>query len=185
MNDGIKRMDFLDSLESGRFLWLIMPVVLLLFILAAGVSVVDLGKSELITVYKKQEQEKYHVKKVSSIPEKDRAKEEAKKEDEEKNLGESDVRNRYVSYLVSRIQACKVYPLQQQKQGHQGSVLLKVYIGNDGKVQKVGILRPARYQALTDAAVASIQRANPFHPFPPALEEEQMIVKVEVQFRLD
>jgi len=175
----------LDSIEKGRLLWVVMPLVLLFFVLVAVIAVADFGKTELTTVYRKQEQEKYHVKKVSSLPEQERAKEEAKKEDENEILSEEDIRDRYVSYLVSRIQAFKVYPLDEQKQGHQGSVLLKVYIGNDGTVRKVGILRPARYRALTDAAIASIRRANPFHPFPPALEEEQMIVKIEVQFRLD
>ncbi len=179
-------MDYLDSLEKGRLLWLIMVFVFAMFIVSTAVSLFDIQhEPERITIYTNHKQKLYYIRKVSSIPEKDKAKEEAKQTvDDGDGLTEASIRDRYISYVISKIQACKVFPETEQKLGHQGSVVLKVYLGRDGKVQKASIVRAARYPKLTGAAIDSLKKANPFYPFPPQLKEQKLIITVEILFVL-
>ena len=105
----------------------------------------------------------------------------------EKEIGltADDLRNRYFSYVIARIKRFKEYPKLEQRKGHEGSVLLEIFISRNGTVRKVRILRQARYMALTEAAIASIRRALPFQPFHKKIPDEELIVRLEIAFCLN
>ena len=171
-------------IESGKLLWPIQALVVVIAFLAVLLSGIDFSSREITTVYKSDEIRRYHVKKVSHIPQEREMEEAAKVAVEDESISVDDIRNRYFSYVISKIESVKEYPLSEQKKGHEGSVLMKLFITSEGKVRKVRILRQARYASLTKAAVDSIRKALPFQPFPGRLPDEELIVKLEIKFFL-
>jgi len=174
---------YLGLLEEGRLLPHIVVLTLLVSVSAVLIAGRFRGDVERTVIYRTGETQRYHVRKVSEIP-KELEKDEAEKEAAEDTLSPDDIRRRYVQYVVSRIERVKVYPLEAQKRGHEGVVVVRLLMTKDGDVKKVGILQPARYQALTDAAIVSIRRALPFQPFPSNLPDETLTLRVEIRFLL-
>ncbi len=176
-------LEFLKDLESGSMLNRVGGVILLMTIAIAVITGIEFSSPERTVIDLNRGREQYHVRRVSEIP-RELEKDEAEKQVAEDKLSADDVRQRYVSYLVSRIERNKLYPDDSQKKGHEGVVAVRLLVTRSGSVKKVTILRPARYPALTDAAIASITRSLPFEPFPPALAEEEMAIRLEIRFTL-
>jgi len=174
---------YMGLLEEGRLLPYIMFAVALITVSALLFARNFTAGVERTVIYQTGEAQRYHVRKVSTIP-KEMEKDEAEKEAAEDTLSVDDIRQRYVRYVVSRIERYKVYPLEAQKRGHEGVVVVRLLMTKDGDVKKVGILQPARYQALTDAAIASIRRALPFQSFPSNMPDETLTLRVEIRFLL-
>jgi len=170
--------------EEGKLLLPIQGLVLLVVALAFVFSDIEISEKESTTVYQKEEQ-RYHVRKVSHIPKELEDEEAEKIAVDDEHISVHDIRNRYFSYVVSRIERCKDYPISEQKKGHESSVLLEIFIARNGAVQKVRILRQARYEALTRAAISTVRRALPFQAFPGQLPDEMMIIKLEIRFTLN
>ncbi len=170
--------------EEGKLLLPIQGLVLLVVALAFVFSDIEISEKESTTVYRKEEQ-RYHVRKVSHIPKELEDEEAEKIAVDDEHISVHDIRNRYFSYVVSRIERCKDYPISEQKKGHESSVLLEIFIARNGAVQKVRILRQARYEALTRAAISTVRRALPFQAFPGQLPDEMMIIKLEIRFTLN
>jgi TonB family protein len=183
----MKAVRILRLLEDGRLLWPIQILIIGFIAIAVMLSEIGVMTIERTIVYEKEENVKrYHVKKVSQLP-RVLEDEEAKKIAIEKGaeLSVDDLRNRYFSYVISRIKRFKEYPKLEQRKGHEGSVLLEIFISRNGNVRKVRILRQARYTALTRAAITSIQRALPFQPFHKRLPDKELIVRLEIAFCLN
>ncbi len=178
---------FFRLIENGKLLWPIQILIFAAIAIAVMLSEIGLTTIEQTVVYRREEKvRRYHVKKVSQLP-KVLEDEEAKKIaiEEEAGLSADDLRNRYFSYVISRIKRFKEYPKLEQRKGHEGSVLLEIFISRNGTVRKVRILRQARYMALTRAAITSIRRALPFQPFHKRLPDEELIVRLEITFCLN
>jgi TonB family protein len=183
----MRALKFLRLVEMGKLLWPIQILIFAAITIAVMLSEMGLTTIERTVVYRREERvRQYHVKKVSQLP-KALEDEEAKKIAIEKEalLTADDLRNRYFSYVISRIKRFKEYPKLEQRKGHEGSVLLEIFISRNGNVRKVRILRQARYTALTEAAITSIRRALPFQPFHKRLTDEELIVRLEITFCLN
>jgi TonB family protein len=170
--------------EEGKLLLPIQVFVLLAASLALVFSDVEFSRKDRTTVFRKDEK-RYHVRKVSHIPKELEADEAEKIAVSDEHISIEDIRNRYFSYVVSRIERCKDYPIAEQKRGHEGSVLLEIFILKSGTVQKVRVLKKARYEALTGAAINTVRRALPFQAFPRRLSDDMMIIKLEIRFSLN
>ncbi|MCU0845455.1 MAG: energy transducer TonB [Spirochaetes bacterium] len=176
--------DFLARLEDGSMLHRVGWVIFLLGAVITAATSLNYSTAERTVIDLTTGREQYHARRVSEIPrelEKDEAQKQAVDDDQ---LGVEDIRQRYVSYIVSRIERNKLYPEESQRKGHEGVVVVRLLLARNGSVRKVTILQPARYPALTDAAIASIARSVPFEPFPKNLVEEEMTVRLEIRFTL-
>ncbi len=71
-----------------------------------------------------------------------------------------------------------VYPLIARKLKHEGEVLLEVLVSLDGRVEKVRVLKPAKYKELTKAAVLAVKRWR-FKPL-----KQRRWVKIPFRFKL-
>ncbi len=173
----LKRL--LELAGEGRFFWITEAIILL--ILAAGILISGLarGGPERTKIFSADEIRHRNIRKVAELP-KEEKKEEALSTEETNSLEET-----YYSYVVSKIEASKIYPMEEQKKGHEGSVVMEIYLQADGSIRKVVVLRQARYVRLTKAAVESIRRALPFKEFPDGIDAREMVITVEMSFRLN
>jgi len=187
-----KKYDILDTIEyifslseRGKLLWYIEGIILFLTVFFVIIGVINFSGNQKTVVYSSEKPEIFHVKKVSEIPQKKQKEEKEKIAINEDKLTQDEFRNRYLSYVVSKIETVKKYPLSEQKKGHEGSVLVEITIYRNGKIEKVRLLRQARYVKLTKAAITSIRSALPFEKFPEKLNDEAMVFKLEIKFYLD
>lgn len=176
--------DFLERLENGSMLSRVGWVIFLAVAVVSVMVGLDFSTMERTVIDLNTGREQYHVRKVSEIPRELENAEAEKQAAEDDELGLEDIRQRYVSYIVSRIERNKLYPDESQRKGHEGVVAVRLLVARNGNVRRVTILQPSRYPALTDAAIASIARSVPFEPFPKGLEEEEMTIRLEIRFTL-
>jgi len=170
--------------EEGKLYKYIQLFLVLAAALGILISGIDLSEREVTKIYENSEAKQYHVKKVSHIP-KEKEKEEAEKiAVEDDKLSEDELKDRYYAYVVSRIEGNKIYPESEQKKGHEGSIVLKIYINRNGTVEKVKILRQARYIKLTKAAVGAIQKSIPLKSYSKEISDDMLILKLEIAFNL-
>lgn len=173
-------------LEEGKLYWYIQLFVIVCIVVSVVLSGIDFTATQAdIKIKESKQAKRYHIRKVSRIPE-EKQKEEAKKlavEDDTK-LSRADLKNRYYNYVVTKIERNKVYPLAEQKKGHEGSVVMRIFINRTGKIEKVQLLRRARYIKLTKAAINAIKRAHPFKPYSKRIAEDYLILRLSINFFL-
>jgi TonB family protein len=173
------------NIEEGKLLKKIQIVFLITIGMAFLIGGIELTPKEVTRIYESDEDTQYHIKKVSRIPkEKEKEEKEKKAVEDDDRLTAEELKERYYQYVLARIQQNKEYPLSEQKKGHEGSVLLRVIIQRSGKVNKVQILRQARYLKLTRAAITAIKKSNPFQPYSENIEEDLLRIQLEMEFFL-
>ncbi len=179
---GIDRM--LAFIEQGKLLAYLQAGILALGLVVALLDGVDLGKGDAVS--ETEHKRTYVVKRVSMIPEKalEKNEEKAAREGENDELTAEDIRKSYVRYVVSKIEKNKVYPPEEQKAGHEGSVSLRLYVERTGRVRKAVVSRQARYPRLTRSAVESVKRSIPFPAFPRGLPDDEMVINLRIEFFL-
>ncbi len=75
------------------------------------------------------------------------------------------------------------YPEQARQQGIEGTVVLKLTVGADGRARNVTVARSSGHAALDQAAVAHVKKTR----FSPALRDGQAVaaaITFRVRFRL-
>ena len=174
----------LELLEEGKLLQPILFSLACIIILWILVSGIDFSHNTVTTVYTTDKAKEYHVKKVSQIPKEKEKEEQEKLSVEEENLTKEEIIKRYYQYVVQKIETNKIYPADEQRKGHEGSVLLKIMINRAGKIEKVVILEQPRYMKLTRAAIKAIRSALPFKPYSKLIEENMLVLKLEINFFL-
>ena len=174
----------LELLEEGKLLQPILFTLACIIILCILASGIDFSQNTVTTVYTTDDVREYHVKKVSQIPKEKEKKEQEKLSVEEENLTKEEIIKRYYQYVVQKIEINKIYPADEQRKGHEGSVLLKIMINRAGKIEKVVILEQPRYMKLTRAAIKAIRSALPFKPYSKLIEENMLVLKLEINFFL-
>lgn len=175
-----------QSVENGKLLFPVQMFVVCLVLLGIMISGISFHDNDDLISADVPNVVRYDVRRVSELP-KALQEEEAKKisVDEDSNkLSVEDIRNRYFRYIVTKIEQAKIYPLSEQKKGHEGRIVLQLYILKSGQVKKVSILQQSRYSALTKASVDSIKRALPFRAFPSGIPDDELIVKLKMDFFL-
>ncbi|RLA20595.1 MAG: hypothetical protein DRQ56_02805 [Gammaproteobacteria bacterium] len=76
-----------------------------------------------------------------------------------------------------------VYPKELQIQGIEGDVVVVVFIGIDGLVQKAKIVKPSPYPEFNDSALAAA-KARQFFPATRGGEPIATSLKFTIRFRL-
>ena len=72
----------------------------------------------------------------------------------------------YGRAVYSRIAASVQYPERAARENRQGTVMLRLVVGTDGRLSDVSSVDGAADPVLRDAAIAAVRRAAPFAPPP-------------------
>lgn len=174
----------LNSIERGRLFVPIQCAVLLLTVLTGVLTGIDLSTEGAAVTAERSRH--YFIKRVSTIPlnQQDQAADVSTDEKKDDTLSVEDMRQRYVNYVISKIESHKIYPDSEQKLGHEGTVGMRLYLQKSGQVSRAVVTRQARYARLTGSAVDSVRRALPFQPFPRGLPDDEIILNLNIEYYL-
>ena len=181
------RRDFaITMLEEGR---LFKYILVLVIIASTGLSALPYFSfnDEKITPDSDISRMIYQVRKVSSIPDKkdEKISTEDENRGEEGSVTEEDLKRRYFSYVVSKIEKNRVYPPEEIRRGNEGLVVLKIPINRDGTTGRLSVQRSSRYARLTEAAIKAVEKSAPFPPYPSGISEDTLILQLNMDFRID
>ncbi|MEN8175833.1 MAG: energy transducer TonB, partial [Pseudomonadota bacterium] len=70
------------------------------------------------------------------------------------------------------------YPEEARRRKLYGSLVLHVAVRADGSVERIRVLSSSGHQALDDAAIAIVNLAAPFAPFPPDIRKEVDVLDI-------
>lgn len=90
----------------------------------------------------------------------------------------------YQREMLSKIYKNLVYPNSAIRRDREGSLRLSVAVNRDGSLYKVDVVEEARFSSLNKAAIAAVDDAAPFSKLPDTVIDDQMVVEIPVQFRL-
>ncbi len=95
------------------------------------------------------------------------------------------LREHYEDKILKRIHAMKYYPIQARRMNQEGVVKVEFTLKRDGTLKgDVALIKGCRYEALNNAAVKTIVRANPYPAFSHVIKKDEMTFVIEVDFRL-
>jgi TonB family protein len=171
------------KIENGELFKTLQFFLFTLIVLIWTISGIEFTGNEIIEA-KNDNVKRYIVKKVSSLPENKSQDETAELKKEDDTLSLEEIKERYISYVVSKIERNKIYPLKEQKLNHEGIVRFIIEITKKGDVTKFLFVQRCRYPALNNAAVEAVKKSLPFVKFPPQLERDTMKIKIKMEYFL-
>jgi TonB family protein len=95
-----------------------------------------------------------------------------------------DALQRFGEAVRRRIESKKKYPLVAQRAGIEGRTGIKMTILKDGRLGKVEIVKPSKYEILDNAALQSIRDAAPFPPIPEELGRDEIEMSIHLVFKI-
>ncbi len=174
---------FYGLVEQGRFFRILQLILLTALFAAYLISGFTFGGAEVYE-NKHSEVKRYIVKKVSRLPEKAEQKDTETEKREADTISPEDIKKRYISYVISKIEQNKIYPLAEQRLNHEGNVTFILEIKRSGEVASFTYLNRCRYSNLNSAAVEAVRKSAPFARIPPQLEEDVIRIKVNMSYFL-
>lgn len=82
----------------------------------------------------------------------------------------------YFNQVREKIKAPWIYPRPEGDQGIEGEVLIEFHIAKDGRLEFVELRHSSRRQALNDAALTAVKKAQPFPPVPDAVAKRTLTI---------
>ena len=98
---------------------------------------------------------------------------------EEQKGGDASLRTAYLGKLRMHLERHKVHPQAKTT----GTAVVKFTVDASGKILTREITSSSGSKKLDDAAIATIERAAPFPPFPDGISQEPVVVSVPFKFR--
>ncbi len=92
---------------------------------------------------------------------------------------------RYQDMIKQRIEKVRRYPAFAKRQGIEGAVHLNFQVLSNGLSKDIKIIFSSGSNVLDKEAVATIQRANPFPPIPPKINQNFVSIELSIAFVLD
>jgi len=80
----------------------------------------------------------------------------------DRNIPDSNAIKSYKSYVLSRIEKKKKFPLQARKKNQEGKVRLHIVISPQGELLLSEIVTPCEHELLNTAALQAIKKSSPF-----------------------
>ena len=96
-----------------------------------------------------------------------------------------DIRSRYLTRVMQKLEAVKKYPPPAYRRGIEGTTEIAFTILANGNAEAVETRRSSRRPVLDNAARSMITRASPFESLPKELGLRQMQLIVPVAFRIE
>jgi TonB family protein len=93
-------------------------------------------------------------------------------------------RARYLRTLTARIRQYRQYPYLARRQGLEGMVCLRIWLGARGQLTALRVTCGGERESLVEAAKTAVTEAAPFEPLPPDLGTS-LTVDVPIVFRLE
>lgn len=93
--------------------------------------------------------------------------------------------NRFTNMVRSKIEKAKFYPRWARERGYEGVVGVQFVILPDGKVGGVKVVRPCHCEILNKAACEAIMKAAPFNPRSNDLGDKEIVMEVDIGFKLE
>lgn len=90
----------------------------------------------------------------------------------------------YLRSIISLINQKRSYPLNAQRRGHQGQVILRLQLKRSGEVISVEIINPSAYPELNEAAVSTIKQISKYPEIPAELLGATIILKIPINYRI-
>ncbi len=97
----------------------------------------------------------------------------------------SSLTSNYAYILRSCILKKISYPKSAFAQNVEGTVQIRFVLLPDGNLKDVYVVNSSNSPILDVAAVAAIEKANPFPPFPENLRAKELFVKVPIVYKLN
>lgn len=91
----------------------------------------------------------------------------------------------YYARLLGWLDQHKDYPREARLRREQGVAQLYFRMSRDGRVLSYRLDDSSGHQALDDAVIRMIERANPLPPFPPEIKDAELELVVPVEFFLN
>jgi protein TonB len=91
----------------------------------------------------------------------------------------------YLARLRARLEAVKRYPGYARRRRTEGTAMVAITIGRDGRTTQVVLSRTSGSALLDREAEEMVSRAAPFEPIPASVGDASLRVVVPVAFRLD
>ena len=100
------------------------------------------------------------------------------------DTAKADLRSVYISELRSQIEANKSYPLISRRLGHTGLVVVGFTLLADGSIINIRVVKEARFERLSESALAAVRKIGRYKPIPEELQESQIDLTIPVKFTL-
>lgn len=91
----------------------------------------------------------------------------------------------FKAMVRTKIERAKFYPRWARQRGFEGTVGVRFIIQSDGSLNNVKVVRPCHCEILNKAACEAITKAAPFNPRPEELEGKEMVMEIDINFRLE
>lgn len=92
---------------------------------------------------------------------------------------------RYEQIISARIKQFEDYPPVAKRRHWEGTTVVQLRLGADGKVTDISIVETSGHEILDEAAVNMIRKASPLPAPPEGLRGREQTVLVPIKFRLD
>lgn len=90
----------------------------------------------------------------------------------------------YQARVLAHLARHRVYPPEARSRGITGVARVQFALARDGRVVSARLVDGSGERVLDEAAVAMVQRASPFPPFPAAITQAQMNFAAPIRFHL-
>lgn len=94
---------------------------------------------------------------------------------------------KYTSYmqgLKKRIELIWKYPETAQRDGLQGSLVIRFAIAKSGRVTDVELVKSSGYNLLDEAAKQALHDASPFNPLPESWKKDEFVITGTFVYRM-
>ena len=91
----------------------------------------------------------------------------------------------YLRDLRQRIESLWVYPQDAYSRSETGTAVVRFSIQNDGSLAETGIVSSSGFDSLDRGAVAVVQAAAPYAPFPDTFNLSTLHIVAKFEYELD
>jgi len=88
----------------------------------------------------------------------------------------------WLATVAAKIKAVQRYPARAKARNEQGMAHAMLILSRNGSVLSRSIVRSSGHAELDQEALAMIDRAAPFPPFPPSRKEETVKLNLPINF---
>jgi protein TonB len=90
----------------------------------------------------------------------------------------------YLQKIALQLHETKNYPRTARRKGWEGTVVVKLFLLPSGELERAELGQTSGIKTLDEAALKSIQKAQPFPAFPEDISVPSLIVNIPIQFHL-
>ena len=90
----------------------------------------------------------------------------------------------YSSQIKQIIEFYKNYPRMEKNLGREGFVKISFTIFPDGSIANLNLIQPNVYEGFNQATIRTVQKAQPFPPFPSEIHLDSLLFEFDIEYSL-